>query len=221
MAEGRAGALEDYATAAFSVSGVKQDISLEDWKGGWASIVGGLNGKPTSQQFNMVTYILSALLNQAISDLSTVKGTANSALPKSDFTAKQIVALLAAYGLMEGCDADTVDSSMIFTENLDHNPQAVTLEKLPDGTAWLYLRKDAHEVRTEAPEGEQGGTSWECTTALCKLGSDYAEETVESITAAADDWWVYAEAWTTADEAAPSLEERVSVLETLFMGGEL
>ena len=41
MAEGRAGALEDYATAAFSVSGVKQDISLEDWKGGWASIVGG------------------------------------------------------------------------------------------------------------------------------------------------------------------------------------
>ena len=34
MAEGRAGALEDYATAAFSVSGVKQDISLEDWKGG-------------------------------------------------------------------------------------------------------------------------------------------------------------------------------------------
>ena len=71
---------------------------------------------------------------------------------------------------------------MIFTENLDHNPQAVTLEKLPDGTAWLYLRKDAHEVRTEAPEGEQGGTSWECTMALCKLGSDYAEETVESIT---------------------------------------
>lgn len=50
---------------------------------------------------------------------------------------------------------------MIFIENLDHNPQAVTLEKLPDGTAWLYLRKDAHEVRTEAPEGEQGGTSWE------------------------------------------------------------
>lgn len=32
---------------------------------------------------------------------------------------------------------------------------------------------------------------------------------------------LYAEAWTTADEAAPSLEERVSVLETLFMGGEL
>ena len=115
MAEGRAGALEDYATVAFSMSGVKQDISLEDWKGGWASIVGGLNGKPTSEQFNMVTYILSALLNQAISDLSTVKRTANSAMPKSDFTAKQIVSLLggrAAEQLMLG-DISTGASSDI------------------------------------------------------------------------------------------------------------
>lgn len=134
MAEGRAGALEDYATAAFSVSGVKQDISLEDWKGGWASIVGGLNGKPTSQQFNMVTYILSALLNQAISDLSTVKGTANSALPKSDFTAKQIVALLAAYGLMEGCDADTVDgkhANAFAPSTHEHSASQITSGNLP------------------------------------------------------------------------------------------
>ena len=134
MAEGRAGALEDYATAAFSVSGVKQDISLEDWKGGWASIVGGLNGKPTSQQFNMVTYILSALLNQAISDLSTVKGTANSALSKSDFTAKQIVALLAAYGLMEGCDADTVDgkhANAFAPSTHEHSASQITSGNLP------------------------------------------------------------------------------------------
>ena len=109
MAEGRAGALGDYSTVAFSAGGVKQEISLEDWKSGWAAIVGGLNGKPTSQQFNMVTYILSALLNQAISDLSTVKMTANSALPKDSFTAAQIVALLSAFGLMQGCDADMLD----------------------------------------------------------------------------------------------------------------
>ena len=41
MAEGRAGALGDYSTVAFSAGGVKQEISLEDWKGGWAAIVGG------------------------------------------------------------------------------------------------------------------------------------------------------------------------------------
>lgn len=134
MAEGRAGALEDYATVAFSMSGVKQDISLEDWKGGWASIVGGLNGKPTSQQFNMVTYILSALLNQAVSDLSTVKRTANSAMPKSDFTAKQIVSLLAAYGLMKGCDADTVDgkhSNAFAPSTHEHSASQITSGNLP------------------------------------------------------------------------------------------
>lgn len=134
MAEGRAGALEDYATVAFSMSGVKQDISLEDWKSGWASIVGGLKGKPTSQQFNMVTYILSALLNQAISDLSTVKGTANSALPKSDFTAKQIVALLAAYGLMEGCDADMIDgkhANAFAPSTHEHSASQITSGNLP------------------------------------------------------------------------------------------
>lgn len=118
MAEGRAGALGDYSTVAFSAGGVKQEISLEDWKGGWAAIVGGLNGKPTSQQFNMVTYILSALLNQAISDLSTVKMTANSALPKNSFTAAQIVALLSAFGLMRGCNADMLDGNMAMNMRL-------------------------------------------------------------------------------------------------------
>ena len=30
---------------------------------------------------------------------------------------------------------------MIAAENLDHQPQTVTLERLPDGTALLWLRK--------------------------------------------------------------------------------
>ena len=32
---------------------------------------------------------------------------------------------------------------MIITESLDNKPAAVTLEPLPDGTTWLYLRKNA------------------------------------------------------------------------------
>lgn len=109
---------------------------------------------------------------------------------------------------------------MIFTENLDHSPEAVTLERLPDGTAWLYLRKDAHEVAGEpSAEGEVPGSSYECTTALCKLGPDYSAETKETISAAFNDWWIYAEAWDTESEMAPTLEERVSVLETMVMMG--
>lgn len=110
---------------------------------------------------------------------------------------------------------------MTFTENLDHSPKTVTLERLPDGTAWLYLRKDVHEVPGEmtSADGQRAGSSWECTTAMCKLGSDYSAESEETISAAFDDWWIYAEGWSTESEMAPTLEERVSVLETMFMGG--
>lgn len=103
--------ITDYASAAFAASGVRSELSLDEWKGGWMTIVGGLNGKPTAQQFNQVAYILSALLNQAISDLSTTTKTSNDALPKSEFTAKKIIGLLAAYGLMTGCDADKLDGN--------------------------------------------------------------------------------------------------------------
>ena len=109
---------------------------------------------------------------------------------------------------------------MIFTENLDHSPNAVTLERLPDGTAWLYLRKDAHEVPGEpVDDGGTAGSSYECTTALCKLGAHYIAETQETIAAAFNDWWTFAEGWTTESEMEPTLDERVSVLEMMFMGG--
>lgn len=109
---------------------------------------------------------------------------------------------------------------MTFTENLDHSPKTVTLERLPDGTAWLYLRKNVREVAGEPmADGEPSGGSFECTTALCKLVPDYSAETQESISSAFDDWWIYAEGWTTESEMPPTIEERVTVLETLFMGG--
>lgn len=48
MADARSGAeLTDYSKVAFSVGGVRQEISIDDWRNGWAAIVGGLNGKPS------------------------------------------------------------------------------------------------------------------------------------------------------------------------------
>ena len=58
---------------------------------------------------------------------------------------------------------------MIFAENLDHNPKSVTLEHLPDGTTWLYLRKDAYEIQSEIFESGLAVSSWNCKTAFCKL----------------------------------------------------
>lgn len=41
----------------FADAGNREVISLDEWKGGWPAIVGGLNGIPTSRQFNTLQYI--------------------------------------------------------------------------------------------------------------------------------------------------------------------
>lgn len=110
---------------------------------------------------------------------------------------------------------------MIFSENLDHKPESVTLERLPNGSAWLYLRKDVREVPGEGTmmDGGSSGSSYECTTALCKLGKDYIAETKSSIENNFNDWWTFAENWDSESEKNPTIEERVTLLETMFLGG--
>lgn len=41
----------------FADTGSRETISLDEWKGGWPAIVGGINGIPTSRQFNTLQYI--------------------------------------------------------------------------------------------------------------------------------------------------------------------
>ena len=110
MAETKAEvSLEEYLNNLFSAKGVMVPLTLEEWTGGWVTIVGGINGKPTAQQFNKVFYVLSALAKSNAEDISQVRQTANGALPESKFTAAEIIALLKAYGLMVGVNADMVD----------------------------------------------------------------------------------------------------------------
>lgn len=101
--------MEEYLNNLFSAKGVMVPLTLEEWTGGWVTIVGGINGKPTAQQFNKVFYVLSALAKSNAEDISQVRQTANGALPESKFTAAEIIALLKAYGLMVGVNADMVD----------------------------------------------------------------------------------------------------------------
>lgn len=101
--------ITEYSAVPFSNDGVRQDIPITDWKGGWASIVGGLNGKPTAQQFNMVFYILSSLLNGAVQDVANVQRSLSGTLPKTEYTASKIISMLATAGLMTGCNADMLD----------------------------------------------------------------------------------------------------------------
>lgn len=103
---------------------------------------------------------------------------------------------------------------MIYTDNLDHKPAAVELERLPDGMAWLRLYKDIKEVSEEAThDGESyTGKHWEATCAACKLGADRAGETVKTITAKKADWWTYAEAW--EELPTPTVAQRLDAVET-------
>ena len=41
----------------FADTGSRENISINDWKAGWPAIVGGINGIPTSRQFNTLQYI--------------------------------------------------------------------------------------------------------------------------------------------------------------------
>lgn len=110
MAETKAEvSLEEYLNNLFSAKGVMVPLTLEEWTGGWVTIVGGINGKPTAQQFNKVFYVLSALVKNNADSIYQVKQTANASLPKDQFTAAEIVKLLKAYGLMAGVNADMVD----------------------------------------------------------------------------------------------------------------
>ena len=109
MADRKETDLNEYIQNIFSANGVQAPISIEEWAGGWAVIVGGVNGIPTAQQFNRVFYIINAILKKMFSNVSDIQRTADDALPKVNFTASAIVELLRPYGLMVGCDADLLD----------------------------------------------------------------------------------------------------------------
>ena len=73
-------------------------------------------------------------------------------------------------------------------ETLDHSPPAVTLERLPDGTALLWLRKN---IRQAQPQDESA-PGWECDLVVVRLDAEQAAQvTAESVQADFDAWWGY------------------------------
>ena len=62
-------------------------------------------------------------------------------------------------------------------ETLDHSPPSVTLERLPDGTALLWLRKN---IRQTEPQDESA-PGWECDLVVVRLDAEQAAQvTAES-----------------------------------------
>ena len=73
-------------------------------------------------------------------------------------------------------------------ETLDHSPPSVTLERLPDGTALLWLRKN---IRQTEPQDESA-LGWECDLVVVRLDAEQAAQvTAESVQEDFDAWWEY------------------------------
>ena len=73
-------------------------------------------------------------------------------------------------------------------ETLDHSPPAVTLERLPDGMALLWLRKNIRQTRPQ----DESAPGWECDLVVVRLDAEQAAQvTAESVQADFDTWWNY------------------------------
>ena len=70
----------------FSANGARADITLEEWLNGWVSIVGGVGGRPTAQQFNTLAYILQGMILANQKAIQTASKTATDAVPAKSFT---------------------------------------------------------------------------------------------------------------------------------------
>lgn len=93
----------------------------------------------------------------------------------------------------------------------NERPSAVLLDRDEEGKALVRL---AANIREEVEEGQ---TMYRYDEVVFELGSDRTE-TAEDIAEQFEDWWTYGEN-ADEEEAEPTLEERVALIEELLLGG--
>ncbi len=88
--------LEELFESLFADTASRETISIRDWLDGWSAIVGGINGIPTSRQFNTLQYITDLKLRQLYRDMAALKiaGAAGVKIgPIEELNQKNIVLL--------------------------------------------------------------------------------------------------------------------------------
>ena len=98
--------------------------------------------------------------------------------------------------------------------NLDHRPDPVTLEPLPDGGTMIRLYKNISELPAPGvgAETEATLTGWMADEVAFLMPAGQ-EADAEQMAAQFDSWWTYGAAWTPESNAEPTLEQRVAALE--------
>lgn len=64
---------EELYGSLFADTGSREVVSIKDWTSGWPAIVGGINGIPTSRQFNTLQYITDIKCKLLYLDLEDFK----------------------------------------------------------------------------------------------------------------------------------------------------
>lgn len=98
--------------------------------------------------------------------------------------------------------------------NLDHQPEPVTLEPMPDGGQLVRLYKNISELPApdEGADDEATLTGW-LADEVAFLMPAGQEADADTLSAQFDSWWTYGESWTPESSAEPTLEQRVAALE--------
>lgn len=98
--------------------------------------------------------------------------------------------------------------------NLDHRPDPVTLEPMPDGGQLVRLYKSISELPAPGVgvDTEATLTGWMADEVAFLMPAGQ-EADADTLTAQFDSWWTYGEAWTPESAAPPTLEQRVAALE--------
>lgn len=105
--------------------------------------------------------------------------------------------------------------------NLDHRPDPVTLEPVPDGETLVRLYKNISELPASGvAETEATLTGWMADEVAFLMPAEQ-EADAEQMAAQFDSWWTYGAAWTPESDQPPTLEQRVAALEAVQLAALL
>lgn len=90
----------------FASDGSLAEITSDEWKGGWVSIVGGLHGRPTAQQFNKVFNAIQQMIAQNTRAISETDKKADDSVKEKSFTKETIVDKIADGKLIKNLNAE-------------------------------------------------------------------------------------------------------------------
>lgn len=97
--------------------------------------------------------------------------------------------------------------------NLDHRPDPVSLEPMPDGGQLVRLYKNISELPAPGVGVDKATLTGWLADEVAFLMPAGQEADADTLTAQFDSWWTYGEAWTPESAAPPTLEQRVAALE--------